>query len=97
VRSFVDGIGGKSVMPEMWRLAKTLLAGVLTVTVAEVAASVRLLAESNRVIAEGAGAAAVAAAMNGVPNARTIACIVSGGNIDTSKLIEILRDKTSDN
>ncbi|HEY8061961.1 MAG TPA: pyridoxal-phosphate dependent enzyme, partial [Gemmatimonadales bacterium] len=97
VRSFVDGIGGKSVVPEMWRLAKTLLAGVLTVTVADVAASVRLLAESNRVIAEGAGAAAVAAAMNGVPNARTIACIVSGGNIDTSKLIEILRDKTSDN
>jgi threonine dehydratase len=97
VRSFVDGIGGKSVIPEMWRLAKTLLAGVLTVSVAEVAASVRLLAESNRVIAEGAGAAAVAAAMNGVPNARTIACIVSGGNIDTSKLIEILRDKTSDN
>lgn len=97
VRSFVDGIGGKSVVPEMWQLAKTLLAGVLTVPVADVAASIRLLAESNRVIAEGAGAAAVAAAMNGVPNARTIACIVSGGNIDSSKLVEILREKTPDN
>ena len=93
-RSFVDGIGGKSVLPEMWQLARTLLAGVLTVSVAEVAAAIRLLAESNRIIAEGAGAAAVAAALNGVPNARTIACIVSGGNIDTSKLTEILRDNT---
>jgi len=95
-RSFVDGIGGKSVVPEMWRLARTLLAGVLTVTVAEVAASVRLLAMSNRMIAEGACAAAVAAAMNGVPNARTIACIVSGGNIDAGKLIEILGERTPD-
>jgi threonine dehydratase len=94
-KSFVDGIGGKSVMPEMWLLAQALLAGVLTVSVAEVAAAVRLLAESNRVIAEGAGAAAVAAALKGVPDARTTACIVSGGNIDTSKLIEILRDQTS--
>jgi threonine dehydratase len=94
-RSFVDGIGGKSVMPEMWQLARTLLAGVLTVSVAEVAAAVRLLAESNRVIAEGAGAAAVAAALNGVPDARTTVCIVSGGNIDTHKLTGILRDETA--
>jgi threonine dehydratase len=94
-RSFVDGIGGKSVMPEMWLLARSLLAGVLTVSVADVAAAVRLLAESNRVIAEGAGAAAVAAALTGMPNARTTACIVSGGNIDTSKLLDILRDETA--
>lgn len=90
-RSFVDGIGGKSVTGEMWILARSLLAGVLTVGVAEVAGAVKLLAEHNRVIAEGAGGAAVAAALAGIPNATTIACIVSGGNIDADKLATILR------
>jgi threonine dehydratase len=89
-RSFVDGIGGKSVTDEMWVLARSLLAGVLTVSVAETANAVKLLAESNRVIAEGAGGAAVAAALPGVANADTIACIVSGGNIDPAKLATIL-------
>jgi threonine dehydratase len=89
-RSFIDGIGGKSVLAEMWPLARSLLAGVLTVSVAEVAKAVKLLAEQNHVIAEGAGAASVAAAMAGVPNPGTIACIVSGGNIDAAKLATIL-------
>ncbi|MGH7592508.1 MAG: threonine ammonia-lyase [Gemmatimonadales bacterium] len=92
-RSFIDGIGGKSVAPEMWTLAQSLLAGVLTVSVADVASAVKLLAESNRVIAEGAGAAAVAAALTGVPDGKTTACIVSGGNIDRAKLAAILRDE----
>ncbi|MGH7522875.1 MAG: threonine ammonia-lyase [Gemmatimonadales bacterium] len=90
VRSFVDGIGGKSVTAEMWTLARSLLAGVLTVRVADVATAVRQLALSSRVVAEGAGAASVAAAQGGVPGASAIACIVSGGNIDAEKLAIIL-------
>jgi threonine dehydratase len=88
--SFVDGIGGKSLLPEMWPLASTLLAGARVVSLEEVAAAVRLLAERHRVIAEGAGATAVAAALAGVPGARKVVCIISGGNIDSSKLCAIL-------
>ena len=67
--SFVDGIGGKSLLPEMWPLASTLLAGARVVPLEAVAAAVRLLAERHRVIAEGAGATSVAAALAGVPEA----------------------------
>ena len=88
--SFVDGIGGRSVLAEMWPLASTLLAGSLVVSVDEVAAAVRLLAERNRVVAEGAGATPVAAALRGVPGARRVVCVVSGGNIDLTKLAPLL-------
>jgi threonine dehydratase len=88
--SFVDGIGGKSLLPEMWPIASSLLAGARVVPLEEVAAAVRLLAERHRVIAEGAGAASVAAALAGVPEARKVVCVVSGGNIDAAKLCAIL-------
>ncbi|HKP76083.1 MAG TPA: pyridoxal-phosphate dependent enzyme [Longimicrobiaceae bacterium] len=90
IPSFVDGIGGKSVLAEMWPLASTLLAGALTVSLEEVAAAIRLLVERARVVAEGAGAASVAAALKGVPDAKRIVCVVSGGNIDAAKLARIL-------
>jgi len=89
--SFVDGIGGKNVFAEMWPLARELLAGSLVVSVEEVAAAVRLLAERNRVVAEGAGAAPVAAALNRIIDAKTIVCVISGGNIDSDTLATILR------
>jgi threonine dehydratase len=89
-RTFIDGIGGRGVSPEIWPLAQELIGGVLRVTVAQVAAAVKLLAEQMRVVAEGAGAAPVAAALLGVPDANCIACIVSGGNIDAAKLATIL-------
>jgi threonine dehydratase len=88
--SFVDGIGSKTVMPEMLELARGLLAGSLVVRVAEVADAVRLLGSRNRVVAEGAGAAPVAAALSGRAPGRTLVCIVSGGNIDLHKLAVIL-------
>jgi len=90
-QSFVDGIGGRNVFPEMWPLARELLAGSVVASVAEVAAAVRFLAERNRVVAEGAGAAPVAAAMNRTIDAKTIVCVVSGGNIDSEVLATILR------
>jgi threonine dehydratase len=89
--SFVDGIGGKGVFEEMWPLASWLIAGSLVSSVDEIAAAVRLLAERNRVVAEGAGAASVAAALNRPIGAKTIACVVSGGNIDLDVLATILR------
>src|SRR5947208_505761 len=59
--SFVDGIGGRGVLPEMWPLVSTLLDGSLVVSLDEVAAAIRYLVERARVVAEGAGAASVAA------------------------------------
>ena len=88
--SFVDGIGGRILLPEMWAIASRLIAGSRVVTLEQIAAAVRLLAERHRVIAEGAGAASVAAALAGVPEARKVVCVVSGGNLDFSKLCAIL-------
>ena len=87
--SFVDGIGGKSVLPEMWERARVLLLP-LVVSLSEIAAAVKLLIERNRVVAEGAGAASVAAATTGRAGSGKIVCVVSGGNIDSSKLVKIL-------
>jgi threonine dehydratase len=89
VPSFVDGIGGKSVLPEMWERARNLLLP-LVVSLPEIAAAIKLLIERNRVVAEGAGAAGVAAAVTGKAGSGKIVCIVSGGNIDSSKLVKIL-------
>lgn len=88
--SFVDGIGAKGVLEEMWPLARRLLAGSLVTKLEEVAAAVRLLAERHRVIAEGAGATPVAAALTGKAGSGKIVCVVSGGNIDGGKLAAIL-------
>jgi threonine dehydratase len=88
--SFVDGIGSKTVLPQMLDGARKLIDGALVAKLAEVAAAVRLLAESNRVIAEGAGACPVACACSGQAGAGKIVCVVSGGNIDAAKLCSIL-------
>ena len=89
-RTFVDGMGSGAVAEEMWPLVKSLLAGTVVVTVSEIAAAVKLLAERCRVIAEGAGAASVAGALSGKLHAKRVVCIISGGNIDTDKLASIL-------
>ena len=89
--SFVDGIGGRGVLPEMWPLARRLLDDSLVVALDDVAAAIRLLVERNRVVAEGAGAAPVAAAVSGRAGHGKVVCIVSGGNIDLAKLAIILR------
>ena len=88
--SFVDGIGSKMVFANMLEMAQELLDGSFTASVDEIVAAVRLLAERNRVIAEGAGATALAVAMSGQAGGGRIACIVSGGNIDAAKLTKIL-------
>lgn len=90
--SFVDGIGAPIVFLEMWPLANRLLDGSLVVGLEEIASAIRLLAERNHVIAEGAGATPVAAALAGKAGAGKIVCVVSGGNIDLGKLAEILQN-----
>ncbi len=92
--SFVDGAGGKAVLPQMWERARPLLSGSVTVTLDETASAVRLLAERARVVAEGAGALPVAAAVSGRAGGGRIVCIVSGGNIDASRLAAILDGRT---
>jgi threonine dehydratase len=83
--SFVDGIGSKTVFPNMFELARKLLDGSLVVTLNDAAAAMKLLAERNRIIAEGASACAVAAALSGRAGSGKIVAIVSGGNIDLDK------------
>jgi len=88
--SFVDGIGSKGLLPEMWPIVRELLAGSITVSLAETAAAIRLLVERHRVVAEGAGGAAVAAALTGKAGPGKVVAVVSGGNIDPEKLATIL-------
>jgi threonine dehydratase len=88
--SFVDGSGSRRVLDSMWPLVSPLVDDALAIPVAEVAAAVRTLAERVRVIAEGAGALAPAAALGGRAGTGTIVCVVSGGNINLGKLAEIL-------
>jgi len=88
--SFVDGCGGKSVFPRMWALAHHLLAGSIVTTLEETRRAMRLIAERNRVIAEGAGACAVAAGLSGQCGPGKIVCVISGGNIDLAKFAELI-------
>jgi threonine dehydratase len=91
--SFVDGIGGSRVFPEMFDLATRLLDGSLVSSVAEIAEAVRILAVRNHIVAEGAGASGVAAAMAGKAGRDKVVCVISGGNVDAAKLSTILEGK----
>ncbi len=88
--SFVDGCGSKGLLTEMWPLAKELITDSLVMSLDQIADAIRILAERNRIIAEGAGAVSVAAALSGKAGHGTIACIVSGGNINPPTLATIL-------
>jgi threonine dehydratase len=87
--SFVDGIGSKTVFPQMFERARQLIDGALVAGLAEVAGAMRLLAERNRVIAEGAGACPVACALAGKAGHGKVVCVVSGGNIDLKELCRV--------
>jgi threonine dehydratase len=89
--SFVDGIGGRSVLDEMWPLASTLLHDSIVVSLGEVAAALTLLLGRSRVLAEGAGAAAAAAGRRVPPGTGKVVCVISGGNIDLAKVKELLQ------
>jgi threonine dehydratase len=88
--SFVDGAGGQSMFPRMWERMKPIVDGYLVVTLEDTKNAMRLLAEKARVIAEGAGALPVAAALSGKAGNGPIVAIVSGGNIDLQKFWELI-------
>ncbi len=89
--SFVDGAGSRRVLDTMWPRVRELVDGAFAVPIADAAAAVRLLATRAHVVAEGAGALALAATLAGRPGGGKIVCIVSGGNIDPAKLAAILQ------
>jgi threonine dehydratase len=88
--SFVDGAGGKSIFPTMWQRFQGVVDGSIVVTLEETRAAMKLLAESTRVISEGAGALSVAAALSGRAGDGPIVAVVSGGNIDLRKYAELI-------
>ncbi len=90
VPSFVDGAGSKALLPAMWERARSLVAEAVALAPADVACAVRLLATRAHVVAEGAGALALAAALAGRGGEGRVVCIVSGGNIDADRLATIL-------
>jgi threonine dehydratase len=89
-QSFVDGAGGKSLFPRMWERMRPVADGSIVVTLEETKRAMRLLAEKTRVIAEGAGALSVAAALTGKAGSGPIVAVVSGGNIDLDKFFELI-------
>ena len=93
--SFVDGSGSRRVLDSMWPRVQPLVDGAFTVPIADAAAAVRTLAGRARVVAEGAGALALAAALAGRAGTGKVVCIVSGGNINLGKLSEILQGGVS--
>ena len=88
--SFVDGAGGRSVLKSMWPLLRTYTDGSIVVSLDEARRAMRLAAERARVIAEGAAACAIAAALRPEAGAGKIVAVVSGGNIDLSKFSELI-------
>ncbi len=89
--SYIDGCGGASILPQMWPALRQTLSGAVSVTLAETAAAIRLLAIKGNVVAEGAGAVSLAATLAGKVGDGPVACIISGGNIDANLLAGILR------
>jgi threonine dehydratase len=89
--TFVDGAGGKSVFPRMWQRMQPVVDGIVVVSLDEVKRAMRLMAEKARVIAEGAGALALAAALTGKAGKGPIVAVVSGGNIDLAKFFELIQ------
>jgi threonine dehydratase len=88
--SFVDGSGSRRVLDTMWPRLEPLIDGAFPVPIEDAAAAVRTLASRARVVAEGAGALALAAALAGRAGSGKVVCVVSGGNINPETLAKIL-------
>lgn len=88
--SFVDGAGGQSLFPRMWERMQGVVDGSLIVSLEETKNAMRLMAEKVRVVAEGAGALPLAAALSGKFGAGPMVAVVSGGNVDLPKFCSII-------
>jgi threonine dehydratase len=94
--SFIDGAGSGALLPEMWEHARELVTDAFAIPLQEAATAVRTLVERARVVGEGAAGLAVAAALAGRVAGDRLVCIVSGGNIDSSRLAAILEGRVPD-
>lgn len=90
IPTFVDGIGGSAVLTDMWPLASTVLSGVEVVSIEQICDAIRLLVSSANIVAEGAGGSSVAAALQSAGPGERVVAVISGGNIDTPVLADIL-------
>jgi threonine dehydratase len=88
--SFVDGAGGQSLFPRMWQRMQPVVDGYIVVSLDETRRAMRLMAEKMRIIAEGAGALPLAAALTGKAGQGPIVAIVSGGNVDLARFFELI-------
>ncbi|MDQ2859450.1 MAG: pyridoxal-phosphate dependent enzyme [Pseudomonadota bacterium] len=88
--SFVDGAGGRSVFPRMWERMAPVADGAIVVSLDQTRAAMRLMAEKARIVAEGAGALPLAAALTGKAGGGPIVAIVSGGNLDLETFRELI-------
>ena len=95
--SFIDGAGSGALLPKMWGLAEPLVTDAFPISLADAAGAVRTLVERARVVGEGAAGLPLAAALAGLAGeGRRVVCIVSGGNIDSSRLAAILEGRVPD-
>lgn len=88
--TFITGMGSPQVLAPMWPLVHGLLDGAVSTSLNAVAAAIRLLIERHHVVAEGAGAVPVAAALDNETLQGPIVCVLSGGHLDKSQLVRIL-------
>ena len=91
--TFITGVGIGTVIEDMWPIVSTLLNKAVVAPIDEIADTIRLLYERNRIIAEGAGAAPVASALAGRAGGGKIVCVISGGNLDTKYMVDILEGR----
>lgn len=91
IPTWVDGIGGASVLPAMWPLVRQVVSDSIVVTLEDIADAIRVLVRHARIVAEGAGAAPVAVVRSGRTGGQRIVCVVSGGNLDQTVLATILQ------
>lgn len=88
--SFVKSIGGPSLVPQLWPVARELIDGAVTVSLEQVTAAMRLLFAKSKVVAEGAGAASLAAALASPDATGNVVCVISGGNVDAEAYSTVL-------
>lgn len=91
--TFVDGIGSTRVLDEMWPLVSAVTDDALSVATRDAEDAVRRLIRVNSVVAEGAGATPVAAALQYASDADPIVCVVSGGNLDAAVLGRLMAEQ----
>ena len=94
IPTFIDSAGAPIVWPEMWSRAKELLDGSIAVGIDKTASTIKMMAERNKIVVEGAGALSVTAALTGKAGTGKVACVVSGGSIELKKLVKIFQGKT---